>query len=134
MIDIVKANDDKYVMTGETGSYRYMAPEVFRHEPYTEKVDIYSLGCIMYYLFMGCPPMADMAPLAAARAAAIDHLRCPLRPSLDPAIVRLIEACWHPDAAQRPTAQAVAQQLEKLFPVDGDTARFPEEEGCCTVA
>lgn len=23
---------------GETGSYRYMAPEVFRHEPYNNKV------------------------------------------------------------------------------------------------
>jgi serine/threonine protein kinase len=27
-------------MTGETGSYRYMAPEVFRHEPYNSKVDV----------------------------------------------------------------------------------------------
>jgi hypothetical protein len=26
-------------MTGETGSYRFMAPEVFRHEEYTETVD-----------------------------------------------------------------------------------------------
>ena len=28
MLDIVKRMDEKYVMTGETGSYRYMAPEV----------------------------------------------------------------------------------------------------------
>ena len=28
----------RYDMTGETGSYRYMAPEVFRHEPYNSKV------------------------------------------------------------------------------------------------
>jgi hypothetical protein len=27
-----------YKLTGETGSYRYMAPEVFRHEPYNLKV------------------------------------------------------------------------------------------------
>ena len=38
MIDIVKTYSESYVMTGETGSYRYMAPEVFRHEAYTEKV------------------------------------------------------------------------------------------------
>mmetsp|Transcript_4252 Transcript_4252/g.11981 ORF Transcript_4252/g.11981 Transcript_4252/m.11981 type:complete len:445 (+) Transcript_4252:221-1555(+) len=31
------ANGPSYNMTGETGSYRYMAPEVFRHEPYNRK-------------------------------------------------------------------------------------------------
>lgn len=30
--------DSKFKLTGETGSYRYMAPEVFRHEPYNYKV------------------------------------------------------------------------------------------------
>jgi len=29
-----------YNYTGETGTYRYMAPEVFRHEPYNAKVHI----------------------------------------------------------------------------------------------
>jgi serine/threonine protein kinase len=32
---------DKFIMTGETGSYRFMAPEVFRHEEYNEAVDVY---------------------------------------------------------------------------------------------
>ena len=27
-----------YQLTGETGSYRYMAPEVYRHEPYNSAV------------------------------------------------------------------------------------------------
>ena len=31
---------DKFRLTGETGSYRYMAPEVFRHEPYNPKVRV----------------------------------------------------------------------------------------------
>ncbi len=30
--------ESKFKLTGETGSYRYMAPEVFRHEPYNYKV------------------------------------------------------------------------------------------------
>ncbi len=34
------ASNRRYDMTGETGSYRYMAPEVFRHEPYNSKVDV----------------------------------------------------------------------------------------------
>ena len=27
-------------LTGETGSYRYMAPEVFKHETYNHKVSL----------------------------------------------------------------------------------------------
>ena len=30
--------ESKFKLTGETGSYRYMAPEVFRHEPYNKQV------------------------------------------------------------------------------------------------
>lgn len=43
--------DVKYVMTGETGSYLYMAPEVLNGAPYSEKVDVFSLGIVMFELF-----------------------------------------------------------------------------------
>jgi serine/threonine protein kinase len=132
MIDIVKANNDKYVMTGETGSYRYMAPEVYRHEAYTEKVDIFSLGCIMFYLFMGTAPMSALPPLQAAQSAAAG-LRAPLRPNLDPALVTLVDMCWHPDPNQRPAAKEVVARLEGLFPPSKDNVRWPEE-GCCAVS
>ena len=35
-------SDERHQMTGEVGSYRYMAPELVRHEPYNAKADIYS--------------------------------------------------------------------------------------------
>jgi serine/threonine protein kinase len=38
---VPRAVPQVYKLTGETGSYRYMAPEVFRHEPYNLKVDVY---------------------------------------------------------------------------------------------
>jgi hypothetical protein len=37
-LSLQRAASRRYDMTGETGSYRYMAPEVFRHEPYNSKV------------------------------------------------------------------------------------------------
>lgn len=46
-----------------TGTYKYMAPEVYNNEPYNERVDIYSLGLVMYSLlnkhrmpFLPLPP------------------------------------------------------------------------------
>ena len=67
--------DATFRLTGETGSYRYMAPEVFRHEPYNYKVDVYSFSMIAYQLFEHMPPFAGMDPVAAAKAAALRDSR-----------------------------------------------------------
>ena len=37
--------ESKFKLTGETGSYRYMAPEVFRHEPYNYKARCHLTAC-----------------------------------------------------------------------------------------
>jgi hypothetical protein len=44
-------DDVQHVMTGEIGSYLYMAPEVSQNEPYSEKVDIFSLAIVMFEMF-----------------------------------------------------------------------------------
>jgi hypothetical protein len=38
-------------LTGRTGSLMYMAPEAFKLQQYTEKVDVFAFGVIMYELF-----------------------------------------------------------------------------------
>lgn len=35
-------------MTGEVGSFRYMAPELVKHEPYNMSVDIYSWAVLSW--------------------------------------------------------------------------------------
>lgn len=35
---------DAYNMSGDTGSLRYMAPEVAQNLPYNKKVDVYAFG------------------------------------------------------------------------------------------
>ena len=37
-------SDEVYIMSGETGSLRYMAPEVADSLPYNHKADVYSFG------------------------------------------------------------------------------------------
>lgn len=41
-------NFEKHEMKESCGTPGYMAPEVFSHEAYSEKVDIFSLGAILY--------------------------------------------------------------------------------------
>ncbi|KAK8871030.1 Serine/threonine-protein kinase 38 [Tritrichomonas musculus] len=38
------------------GTTDYMAPEVFLGQAYTQKVDFWSIGAIMYEMLFGCPP------------------------------------------------------------------------------
>ena len=44
-----KLNDDEYI-SDQVGTYSYMAPEIFSGKEYNNKVDIWSLGCIIYEL------------------------------------------------------------------------------------
>jgi len=109
-----------YKMTGETGSYRYMAPEVFRHEPYNNKVDVYSFAMICYQLFECVPPFWWQDPIEAARGAAMQHKR-PTWGAVNRAkvvvperIKALVERCWHKDYEVRPEFEDIIEELEEI--------------------
>ena len=51
------------------------APEVFRHEPYDTKVDVYAFSMCLFELFEGRPPFAAINGVSAAKAASFNHLR-----------------------------------------------------------
>jgi serine/threonine protein kinase len=44
ILENVSVSDEVYEMSGETGSLRYMAPEVADCQPYNQKADVYSFG------------------------------------------------------------------------------------------
>lgn len=51
--------DESFKMSGETGTIRYMAPEVYRGEIYNLKADVYSLGLVIYFIYTGSKPFVD---------------------------------------------------------------------------
>ncbi|XP_071093089.1 serine/threonine-protein kinase 36-like [Haliotis cracherodii] len=53
---------DSYYAKTIKGTPLYMAPELMDETSYTEKVDLWALGCIMYELFVGRPPFCSMSP------------------------------------------------------------------------
>ena len=44
--------NEAYEMTGNTGSLRYMAPEMFLNETYGPKIDLWSFGCIIFEMII----------------------------------------------------------------------------------
>ena len=99
-------------MTGGTGAYVFMAPEIFRHGPYNAKADVYSLAMVMYEMLSGRRPFAGMDPGPAAMRAATDDLRpeWPAEPpprytgaerAVLPGVQRLVQRCWAASPALR---------------------------------
>ena len=47
------------VLTGETGTYLYMSPEMIRHELYNSRTDVYSWGVLLVELITQKTPYQD---------------------------------------------------------------------------
>lgn len=50
-------------LTAETGTYRWMAPEVIRHEPYSTKADVYSFGIVLWEMITKDQPFRGLTPI-----------------------------------------------------------------------
>jgi len=113
----------KKEFTAETGSYRWMAPEVTRHETYDEKCDVYSYACLAYEMVSYRKPFYTMTVLEAAFAVARDGLRPDIPPSCPDAIAGLIRKCWFQRSEERPSFEEVYRQLEQLKKPSGAESR-----------
>lgn len=104
-----------YKMTGGTGSYRYMAPEVYRRESYGKSVDVFSFAFIVYEMFHGGPSNRTEAPESVADRRAYDDARPPLSSFVYPNEMKtLLQECWHKNPESRPSFEDIITQLELI--------------------
>ncbi len=112
---VARVLDSAAVMTAETGTYRWMAPEVVSHQPYDSKCDVFSFAIVLWEVASGGGvPYAGLSPLQAAVGVVQHGLRPPLPAQGHPALARLMVACWAQQPAARPAFSAIVERLEAL--------------------
>ena len=123
---------------GNTGSMRYMAPEVVDSMPYNEKVDMYGFGVIMWQVATGIIPYlgfskSDIMTRVAERGERPDvNMRYKMsdaHPNLPKRLKSLLQDCWCPNMHARMSALDAVNVLSELLIVQA-VASPPVRRSC----
>ncbi|PSC75761.1 Tyrosine-kinase isoform SRK1 [Micractinium conductrix] len=114
---VARVMDHTGIMTAETGTYRWMAPEVIEHNPYKEKADVFSFGIVLWELLTGRIPYSDMTPLQAAVGVVQKGLRPPIPPNCPPPLSDIMRLCWQRDPNVRPSFEQLKVKMQELLEV-----------------
>jgi serine/threonine protein kinase len=100
-----------YLLTGNTGSLRYMAPEVARDEPYNLTADCYSFGILFWQICSLTTPYAGLTQ----QTHSLNVVQRGMRPKPDKSWPHswssLMTSAWNADPPQRPSMSEIEHQL-----------------------
>lgn len=102
-----------FVMTGCTGTLRYISPEVLNKKYYNLSTDVYSYGMIIFYLFSGLLPYSqrDMNQYFSFR----NNKPYIISRIYRTKIKELISSCLHFDIDKRPSMNDICIILENMI-------------------
>ncbi|CAH9111449.1 unnamed protein product [Cuscuta epithymum] len=94
----------------------YVAPEIYRDDIFDKSVDVYSYALILYEMMEGCPPFHPKLPEEAAKLLCVEEKRPTFKTKskYPPDLKELIEECWDPKPAARPTFSDIIARTDKI--------------------
>ncbi|CAL9060604.1 unnamed protein product [Musa banksii] len=111
---VARFQNQEGVMTAETGTYRWMAPEVINHQHYDNKADVFSFAIVLWELATSRVPYDNMTPLQAALGVR-QGLRPDIPKDMHPTLAALMQRCWDEVPSKRPSFEEITQELEELL-------------------
>ena len=109
------SDDAPHKLTGETGSMRYMAPEVANSQRYNHKAEVFSFASVQWELCAHKKPFLEYSAPELFKAAVIKGVHPKLSPKWPAKLNALLEGCWKLDQAARPELRDVVPRLERLL-------------------
>ncbi|CAN7111246.1 unnamed protein product [Brassica rapa subsp. narinosa] len=94
---VVRVQIESGVMTAETGTHRWMAPEVIEHKPYSHKADVFSYRIVIWELLTG------------------HGLRPKIPKKTHPKVKGLLQRCWNQDPKDRPEFEEIIEMLQQIM-------------------
>ncbi|RLM74423.1 serine/threonine-protein kinase STY8-like isoform X1 [Panicum miliaceum] len=101
-------------MTAETGTYRWMAPEVINHYPYDHRADVFSFAIVLWELVTSKIPYENLTPLQAALGVR-QGMRLEIPPWVHPRLSKMIQQCWDENPNVRPSFAEITAELEDML-------------------
>lgn len=108
-------SDETYVMSGETGSLRYMSPEVAEGLPYNFSADVYSFGIILWELNACKKPFEGLNRDLFYERIVHGGERPTLNRKWPRELGNLMAECWDVDLRLRPTFRDIVRRLDVLL-------------------
>uniref|UniRef100_A0A8C2XPL8 Mitogen-activated protein kinase kinase kinase 12 n=1 Tax=Cyclopterus lumpus TaxID=8103 RepID=A0A8C2XPL8_CYCLU len=118
--DLVKISDfgtskelsDKSTKMSFAGTVAWMAPEVIRNEPVSEKVDIWSFGVVLWEMLTGEVPYKDVDSSAIIWGVGNNSLQLPIPESCPDGFKILLRQCWNCKPRNRPSFRQILLHLD----------------------
>jgi serine/threonine protein kinase len=107
--------NDVYRLSGETGSLRYMAPEVADNRPYNHKADVYSFAIILWEMLSYKKPYDGLNRETFYIRIVDGGERPPINKKWPKELSKLITDCWSNDIDQRPTFSIIVDRLTNII-------------------
>ena len=121
-----ETHENPVLMTGETGSYRFMAPEVFQHKYYDEKCDIFSYGMICYWIFSGHRPFFEIDDgVKVAQLTSLKEKRPEIELVKEKQIRPIITRCWEHDPQNRPKPSEIIEKFGMIHSLEQSLENSP---------
>lgn len=102
-----------YELSGNTGSLRYMSPEVARSEPYNLTADVYSFGLLLWQICSLQLPYDGMNRQDHSELVVHGNERPILNSNWSTPLRILMKRAWEPDPLVRPSMDSIYKILKR---------------------